>query len=67
MNALPPALSRYARCTEKNGAWTVFDTFTGHPPEVSSRQTTGMQMHDAEEMVDILNRVHLASDDRTVH
>ena len=63
----PPALSRYARCIEKNGAWMVFHTFTGHPAEVSSRKTTGMQMHDAEEMVDILNRVRPASDDRTVH
>ena len=45
----------------------MFDAFTGHPAEVSSRKTTGMQMHDAEEMLDILNRVHPAGDDGTVH
>lgn len=67
MNALLPVLSRYARRIEKNGTWTVFDAFTGHPAEVGSRQTTGLQKHDAEEMVEILNRVHPASDAGTVH
>ena len=35
----------------------MFDAFTGHPAEVSSRKTTGMQMQDAVEMVEILNRI----------
>ncbi len=67
MNASQPVSSRYERRLEKNGTWTVFDAFTGHPAEVGSRQTTGMQIADAEEMMRILNRVHPADDRGTVH
>jgi len=67
MDDLLPASPRYARRIETNGTWTVFDSFTGSPAEVGSRQTTGMQMSDADEMVKILNRLHPASDDGTIH
>jgi len=67
MNDLQPTPARYERRIEKNGTWTVFDAFTGHPAEVGSRQTTGMQMRDAEEMVDILNRIRPANDGGTIH
>jgi hypothetical protein len=36
---------------EANVTWTVFGVFTGRSAEVGSRQSNGMQMHDAEEMV----------------
>lgn len=52
---------------EQNGTWTVFDTFSGLPAEIGSRQATGMQPHDAEEMVVILNRMRPAEDGGTVH
>ncbi len=67
MNALLRANSRYDRRLEKNGTWTVFDAFTGRPAEVGSRQTTGMQIADAEETMRILNRVHPANDCGTIH
>lgn len=56
MDALLTKSGRYDRRLETNGTWTVFDAFTGHPAEVGSRQTTGMQIADAEEMIRILNR-----------
>lgn len=67
MDALLQKSGRYDRRLEKNGTWTVFDAFTGHPAEIGSRQTTGMQIADAEEMMRILNRVHPANDCGTVH
>jgi hypothetical protein len=67
MNALRSAMSRYTRRIEEDGTWTVFDAFTGRTAEVGSRQTTGMQLRDAEEIVAILNRMHPASDDGSVH
>ena len=66
MDDLQLALCRYARRIEKNGTWTVFDALTGRPAEVGSRQTIGMQMSDAEEMVEILNRIQPVNDDGTV-
>lgn len=67
MDALPLKFSRYDRRLESNGTWTVFDALTGHPVEVGGRQTTGMQVADAEETMHILNRMHLANDCGTVH
>ncbi len=58
---------RYARRIEANGTWTVFDAYTGRPAEVGSRQATGLQMDDAEEMVAILNGMHLVGDAGTIH
>lgn len=62
-----PDNRRYNRRVEQNGTWTVFDIFSGFPAEVGSRQTTGMQSRDAEEMVLILNRMHPAEDGGTLH
>lgn len=67
MNGSPLKISRYARRLEKNGTWTVFDAFTGNPAEVGSRQTTGMQIADAEDIMRILNHVYPANDCGTVH
>lgn len=67
MDALFSKSGRYDRRLETNGTWTVFDAFTGHPAEVGSRQTTGMQIADAEEMMRILNSVHPANDCGTMH
>ena len=58
---------RYARRIEKNGTWTVFDLFTGDTAEVGSRLTAGMQMSDAEEIMDVLNYIHPANDQGTIH
>ncbi|MEW9838370.1 hypothetical protein [Mesorhizobium marinum] len=59
--------TRYARRVENNGTWTVFDTFTDQPAEFCSRLTTGMQMSDAEEIMDVLNFIHPAHDNGTIH
>jgi len=62
----PPAI-RYALRIENNGTWTVFDTFTDRPAEIGNRLTTDMQMSDAEEIMDVLNFIHPANDNGTIH
>lgn len=59
--------TRYARRIEDDGTWTVFDTFTGLPAEVGNRLTTDMQMSDADEIMKVLNFIHPANDNGTVH
>ena len=67
MDGLRPIHTRYARRIEQNGTWTVFDTFTGLTAQVYNRLTTGMQMSDAEEIMDVLNCIHPANDRGTIH
>ena len=67
MDGHKAANTRYARRIEQNGTWTVFDIFTGHTAEVGSRLTAGMQMSDAEEIMDVLNYIHPANDLGTIH
>jgi len=62
MSASHPVTGRYKRRLEKNGTWTVFDAFTSRAAEVGSRQTTGMQIADAEEILRILNRAQPADE-----
>lgn len=62
----PPAI-RYAKRIADNGTWTVFDTFTNQPAEIGGRLTTEMQMSDADEIMDVLNLIHPANDNGTIH
>lgn len=58
---------RYACRIEADGTWTVFDTSSGEPADVSACLTVGMQMSDAEEIMDVLNLLHPAQDAGTLH
>jgi len=62
----PPEI-RYALRIENNGTWTVFDTFTDQPAEIGTRLATEMQMSDAEEIMNVLNFIHPANDNGTIH
>lgn len=47
--------NRYAMRMEQPGSWTIFDIFTGQPVELKHQVMVGMDMRDAEAMVDRLN------------
>ena len=47
--------NRYALRMEQPGSWTIFDIFTGQPVELKQQVMVGMDMRDAEAMVDRLN------------
>ncbi|MBB5701160.1 hypothetical protein FHS76_001009 [Ochrobactrum daejeonense] len=38
--------------------WTVFDTQNNRPAEMGSRTIVGMNNQDAQELVDLLNRLN---------
>lgn len=62
-----PLEIRYALRIQDNGTRTVFDTFTDKSAEIGDRLTTEMQMNDAEEIMEVLNLLHPANDNGTIH
>ena len=51
---------RYDLRQEKNGTWTVIDTITGVPAASDGRDLTGLDQEDARDIMEALNRDHLA-------
>lgn len=46
---------RYTLCRQANGTWSVVDIFTNFPAIVEGRVMIGMDMEEADDMVDLLN------------
>ncbi|MBB4003173.1 hypothetical protein [Aurantimonas endophytica] len=46
---------RYTLCKRSNGTWSVVDIFTDFPAIVDGRVMIGMDMEEADDMVDLLN------------
>lgn len=57
--ALPASEARYALRKEDDGpeigTWTVYDVFTGLPAEVNGVAQTGLDVEQADDLVDLLN------------
>ena len=51
---------RYDLRQEKNGTWTVFDVITRLPAASDGRDLTGLDRGDAKDIMDALNRDHIA-------
>ena len=49
--------ARYNIRTDPNG-WTVYDTATGLPAEVNDKVQIDLFLEDANDMADLLNRLH---------
>jgi hypothetical protein len=49
------AENRYNLRKEYDGSWTVFDIFTGMPAEVNGIPQDGLEMEQADDLVDLLN------------
>jgi len=47
--------NRYALRMEQPDSWTIFDIFTGQPVELKHQVMVGMDIRDAEAMVERLN------------
>jgi hypothetical protein len=60
-----PAM-RYELRKFENG-WTVWDTETKAPAVVEGRWQPGLAMEDADDMVDLLNRLDLEKKSRSAH
>ncbi|SFB60841.1 hypothetical protein SAMN03159496_05725 [Rhizobium sp. NFR07] len=48
---------RYDLREEGDGTWTVFDIFTGVAAEVFDEPLIGLDLDEAEDIIQILNRV----------
>ena len=48
---------RYDMRSDPNG-WTVYDTTTGLPAEVNGTAQIGLFLEDADDLADLLNRLH---------
>ncbi len=51
---------RYELRQEKNGTWTVIDGMTRVPAASDGRDLTGLDRDDARDIMETLNRDHLA-------
>ncbi|MCV9998417.1 hypothetical protein OE766_09170 [Pararhizobium sp. YC-54] len=51
---------RYDLRQEKNGTWTVIDIVTRLPAATDGRDLTGLDQDDAKDIMEALNRDHLA-------
>ena len=49
--------ARYDIQTGRNG-WNVYDTTMGLPAEVNGMLQIGLSMQDADDLADLLNRLH---------
>ena len=50
--------ARYDIRPDDNG-WTVYDTATGLPAEVNGVIQSGLFVEDADDLADLLNRLHV--------
>lgn len=50
-----PVMDRYNLTKAENGTWSVLDAATGGPAEVEGRLLFGLELDDADDLVDVLN------------
>jgi hypothetical protein len=58
--------ARYDIQTDPSG-WTVYDINTGLPAEVKGVVQIGLSMEDADDLADLLNRLHTEQSAATAH
>ncbi|MQU69059.1 hypothetical protein [Sinorhizobium meliloti] len=52
---------------EDDGTWTVFDIFTGLPARVNDVEQVGLEMEQADDLVDLLNLLYIKRRRGPVH
>ena len=58
--------ARYDIKPDGNG-WTVYDTVTSQAAEVNGRIQVGLSVEDADDLADLLNRLHVEQLAAAVH
>jgi len=58
--------ARYDIKPDGNG-WTVYDTATRLAAEVNGRIQVGLSLEDADDLADLLNRLHVEQSDVAAH
>jgi hypothetical protein len=57
--------NRYDMRKENDGSWTVFDIFTGLPAKVKGVLQDGLDMEQADDLVDLLNYLDIKRREET--
>ncbi|MDW9594574.1 hypothetical protein GOA63_20440 [Sinorhizobium meliloti] len=52
---------------QEYATWTVFDIFTGLPAEVNDVEQVGLEMEQADDLVDLLNLLYIKRRRGPVH
>jgi hypothetical protein len=55
-------MSRRFDIREDANGWTVFDVFTGEPVVIAMVPQTGLEAQDGRDVIDLLERPHMAAD-----
>lgn len=64
---LPHTETRYGLRDDGTGMWAVYDIFTGLTAEVNGIPLDGLQIEEADDAVDLLNRQYIARRKGTTH
>lgn len=59
--------NRYDLRKEPDGTWTVFDIFTGMPAQVNDVEQIGLELEQADDLVDLLNLLYIRRRSGPVH
>ncbi len=59
--------NRYDLRQEPDGTWTVFDIFTGMPALVNEVEQVGLELEQADDLVDLLNLLYIRRRSGSVH
>lgn len=54
-----PTENRFSLRREEDASWTVFDIFTGEPAVWNDKLLIGLDMDDADDLVDLLNTLYI--------
>jgi hypothetical protein len=61
------AENRYDLRQEADGTWTVFDIFSGLPAEVNEVEQVGLELEQADDLVDLLNLLYIKRRSGSAH
>ncbi|MGH6806639.1 MAG: hypothetical protein ACREEJ_07320 [Ensifer adhaerens] len=59
--------NRYDLRKESDGTWTVFDIFTAMPALVNEVEQVGLELEQADDLVDLLNLLYIRRRSGSVH
>ena len=67
MSEKPKSNNRFAMREDGTGMWAVYDIFTGMTAEVNGIPQDGLDIEQADDLVDLLNAEYIARRKGTTH
>jgi hypothetical protein len=62
-----PMLVRFDICPDEEGGWTIYDRATNRPVRIEGYLSVGLAFHDADDLVDLLNTLHVLRGQPPLH